>query len=149
MRWGFRFAVVFKSPAIVPWFPNIRFCFLIMPYASRTTPHRWGLQVLRILDTYVILIKKNRKGCVMQNTQTTPRIYVACLAAYNNGYLHGTWIEANQEAEAIQQEIKDMLSKSPIARAEEWAIHDYEGFCGLRIGEYEDIAKVAEMAALI
>ena len=23
-----------------------------------------------------------------------PRIYVACLAAYNNGILHGAWIEA-------------------------------------------------------
>ena len=86
----------------------------------------------------------------MQNTQqTTPRIYVACLAAYNNSYLHGAWIEANQEAEAIHEEIKDMLAKSPIARAEEWAIHDYEGFYGLRLSEYEGIDKVAEMAALI
>jgi antirestriction protein len=85
----------------------------------------------------------------MQNTQTTPRIYVACLAAYNNGFLHGTWIDANQEAEAIYDAIKDMLAQSPIAGAEEFAIHDYEGFCGLRLSESEDIAKVAEMAALI
>ena len=86
----------------------------------------------------------------MQNTQqTTPKIYVACLAAYNNGYLHGQWIEANQDADAIHEEIKEMLSKSPITRAEEWAIHDYEGFGGLRLSEYEDIAKVVEMAALI
>jgi antirestriction protein len=41
----------------------------------------------------------------MQNTQTTPKIYVACLAAYNSGILHGKWIEANQEAEVIQSEI--------------------------------------------
>jgi Antirestriction protein (ArdA) len=27
---------------------------------------------------------------------TEPRIYVACLAAYNNGYLHGAWIDAIQ-----------------------------------------------------
>ena len=25
-------------------------------------------------------------------TSTNARIYVACLAAYNNGYLHGVWI---------------------------------------------------------
>ena len=38
----------------------------------------------------------------MQTTQTTtPKIYVACLAAYNNGFLHGQWIDANQETEAI------------------------------------------------
>ena len=85
----------------------------------------------------------------MNSTQTTPRIYVACLAAYNNGHLHGAWIDANQEAGAIHDQIKDMLALSPIARAEEWAIHDYEGFCGLRLSEYEDITKVAEMAALL
>ncbi|HWZ23392.1 MAG TPA: antirestriction protein ArdA [Cytophagaceae bacterium] len=85
----------------------------------------------------------------MQNTQTTPKIYVACLAAYNNGHLHGEWIEANQDAEAISDQIKEMLAKSPIAGAEEWAIHDYEGFCGLRLSEYESIENVAEMAAMI
>lgn len=85
----------------------------------------------------------------MKNTQTTPKIYVACLAAYNNGILHGQWIEANQEAEDIQTEIKEMLAKSPITNAEEWAIHDYEGFGSLRLSESEDIAQVAETAALI
>lgn len=85
----------------------------------------------------------------MQNTQTTPKIYVACLAAYNNGYLHGQWIEANQDKENIYSEIKGMLLKSPITNAEEWAIHDYEGFRGLRLSESEDIGKVVEMAAMI
>jgi antirestriction protein len=85
----------------------------------------------------------------MKTTQTTPKVYVACLAAYNNGILHGSWIDANQEAEDIHDAIKDMLAKSPIANAEEWAIHDYEGFCDLRLSEYESIEKVAEMAAMI
>ena len=85
----------------------------------------------------------------MKTTQTTAKVYVACLAAYNNGILHGCWIDANQEAEAIHDAIKDMLAQSPIANAEEWAIHDYEGFCGLRLSEYESIEKVAEMAAMI
>ncbi len=85
----------------------------------------------------------------MQNTQTTPKIYVACLAAYNSGFLHGKWIEANQEVEDIYKEIQEMLTKSPIAGAEEWAIHDYEGFLALQLSESEDIAKVAEMAAII
>ena len=86
----------------------------------------------------------------MQTTQkTTPKIYVACLAAYNNGFLHGQWIDANQEAEAIHAEIQDMLAQSPIGGAEEWAIHDYEGFFGLRLSESEDITTVAEIAAMI
>jgi len=85
----------------------------------------------------------------MKTTQTTPKVYVACLAAYNNGILHGEWIDARQEPEAIHEQIKKMLAKSPIAGAEEWGLHDYEGFCGLRLSEYESIEKVAEMAKMI
>ena len=60
----------------------------------------------------------------------TPRIYVACLAAYNNGILHGCWVDADQSFEDIWQEIRDMLASSPIPGAEEHAIHDYDGFGG-------------------
>jgi antirestriction protein len=59
---------------------------------------------------------------------TTPRIYVACLAAYNSGILHGRQVDAAQEA---------------------WAIYDYEGFGGARIGEYAGFDSVAELAAFI
>ncbi len=31
------------------------------------------------------------------------RSSVACLAAYNNGYLHGAWIDTDQDAEDIDQ----------------------------------------------
>ena len=33
-----------------------------------------------------------------------PRIYVACLAAYNNGCLHGRWIDATTPDE-IRREV--------------------------------------------
>jgi len=79
----------------------------------------------------------------------TPRIYVACLAAYNNGSLHGEWIDCDQDADSIQEEIDAMLKESPEEDAEEWAIHDYECFEGLKISESESIEKVAELAALI
>jgi antirestriction protein len=76
------------------------------------------------------------------------RIYVACLAAYNNGILHGRWIDCDQGQEAIEGEIAKMLAESPIPGAEEWAIHDYEIFGGLRIGEYESIERIAELSRL-
>jgi len=79
----------------------------------------------------------------------TPRIYVACLAAYNAGRLHGEWIDANQDSEAIHEEIQAMLAKSPEPGAEEWAIHDYGGFGGLRLSEFEDIERVAEFGQLV
>lgn len=85
----------------------------------------------------------------MQTTQITPKIYVACLASYNNGILHGEWINADQDANAIHAEIQDMLKNSPMPGAEEWAIHDYEGFEGLRLSEYESIKDVAQYAQLI
>ena len=78
-----------------------------------------------------------------------PRIYVASLSDYNAGRLHGQWIDCDQDVEDIRQEIAEMLAKSTEPVAEEWAIHDYEGFGGLRLGEYEDVDHIAELAQLI
>ena len=80
---------------------------------------------------------------------STPRIYVACLAAYNNGYLHGAWIDTDQDADQIRDEIAAMLARSPIEDAEEYAIHDYEDFEGVSISEYAGIDIVARMASFI
>jgi antirestriction protein len=78
---------------------------------------------------------------------TTPRIYVACLAAYNNGILHGEWIDADQPADEIHEAVQRMLAASPQPGAEEWAIHDFEGFGELRLGEYESLERIADIAA--
>jgi antirestriction protein len=83
------------------------------------------------------------------NTNLQPRIYVACLAAYNNGYLHGAWVDASQEPWSIYDDVKAMLAASPVAGAEEWAIHDYEGFGGVRVGEYEGFERVSAFASFI
>ena len=88
----------------------------------------------------------------MGNSLTTnlePRIYVACLAAYNSGYLHGAWIEAAQEPWTIYDDVKAMLAASPVAGAEEWAIHDYEGFAEIRIEEYTGFDRVSALALFI
>ena len=77
------------------------------------------------------------------------RIYVADLAAYNNGYLHGVWIDATQALDDIQNEINLMLKASPVCDAEEYAIHDYEGFDGYKLGEYEGIYSAHEAALFI
>jgi antirestriction protein len=82
-------------------------------------------------------------------TKDTPRIYVACLAAYNEGYLHGKWIDADQDEEAIYEEIKAMLADSPVPGAEEWAIHDFDNFGGMRLSEYENIEDIVRIAALM
>jgi antirestriction protein len=109
-------------------------------------------------------------------TMSTCRIYVASLSDYNNGHLLGRWIDCDQSADEIQAEINEMLreSKFPnvkvecphcdgsgddngcptclgsglVPSAEEWAIHDHE-FCGIKLGEHEDIEWLAALAAAI
>ncbi len=85
----------------------------------------------------------------MMATGTAPRIYTACLASYNAGKLHGAWIDADQDADTIREAIAEMLKASPEAGAEEWAIHDHEGFGGYPISEMESIDNVARIAELI
>lgn len=79
----------------------------------------------------------------------TPRIYVASLSDYNAGILHGAWIDANQDEDDIREEIKEMLAESRNQPAEDYAIHDYEGFCGIKISEYSGIDEIAAIAEAI
>lgn len=80
---------------------------------------------------------------------TTPTIYVACLAAYNNGFLHGEWIDATQDIDEIYAEISKMLKTSPFRHAEEFAIHDFEGFGDEQLSEYDSIEHVVKIAQFI
>ena len=78
-----------------------------------------------------------------------PRIYVACLAAYNNGHLHGAWIDAAQGEDHIREGLRAMLAASPEPEAEEHAIHDFEGFEGARLSEYASFETVCALAEFI
>lgn len=80
---------------------------------------------------------------------TEINIYVADLAAYNNGKLHGRWIDATQDLEEIQAQVQAMLKDSPEPDAEEYAIHDYEGFGGYSVSEYEGLESAHNVAVFI
>lgn len=75
-----------------------------------------------------------------------PRIYVASLSDYNAGRLHGDWIAADQTVEELHEAVSAMLARSPEPVAEEWAIHDYEGFGNVRLSEYESLESVSRVA---
>ena len=75
-----------------------------------------------------------------------PLIYVASLSDYNAGRLHGTWIHADDDPDDIHTAIAEMLSNSIEAGAEEYAIHDFDGFGAYRPHEYEPIDTVAKIA---
>lgn len=75
-----------------------------------------------------------------------PRIWIASLADYNNGRLHGAWVDANQDPEDLEQAAWRILATSPEPAAEEWAIHDYDGFGPLQLGEYESFTDISAVA---
>lgn len=77
------------------------------------------------------------------------KIYVADLAAYNAGTLHGVWINATDDPDDIQEQVNAMLAASPQDDAEEYAIHDYEGFDGYTLSEYEGLESAHEIACFI
>jgi antirestriction protein len=77
--------------------------------------------------------------------EVVPRIYVASLADYNAGRLHGRWIRADLPSDEIYREIQEMLAASAIPDAEEWAIHDFEGFGPIRLAENTRIDTLARI----
>lgn len=82
------------------------------------------------------------------NGTETPRVYVACLAAYNAGKLHGEWVDATDEDE-LQEGIARVLKTSPIPNAEEHAFHDFENFGSMSLGEYTNVDTLTQLGALI
>ena len=78
-----------------------------------------------------------------------PRIYVADLAAYNAGHLHGVWVNAAGGEELINEQIQAMLKESPVNDAEEWAIHDHENFDGIDISEHESLECIVDYVCFL
>jgi len=77
------------------------------------------------------------------------QIYIADLAAYNNGILHGAWIDATLDIDDIHAKISELLKNSPEPFAEEYAIHDYEGFSGISLSEYEGVDSAHKKALFV
>jgi len=76
------------------------------------------------------------------------KIYAACLASYNNGTMHGKWIDvAGEWMDEIRDQIQNMLDASPTPGAEEYAIHDYDDLPNF--GENPDLQAIADYSRLV
>ena len=106
---------------------------------------------------------------MLDTGHTEPRIYVACLASYNNGIMHGRWIDASADVDEMQEQVDEILRASPcpnvtvehpetgeeVRSAEEFAIHDFDGlpstlgeYCGLQaVADYTEFIEAVEEAA--
>ncbi|ABW12090.1 Antirestriction ArdA family protein [Parafrankia sp. EAN1pec] len=81
------------------------------------------------------------------------RVYVTSLADYVNGDLHGRWIAADRDVEDLEGAVARLLATSPARRAgeeaEEWAVHDYEGFeddAAFTLGEWPSLQALSKVA---
>ena len=74
---------------------------------------------------------------------STPSVYIACLASYNHGILHGGWVSLDG-SEDLAEFIKETLEASSIDEASEWAIHDHE-YCG-NISQYEGLSNLKALS---
>jgi antirestriction protein len=71
----------------------------------------------------------------------TPKVYIADLAAYNEGKLVGEWIDLSDynDGSEVMDEISNLLkkwSKKAGEEREEYAVHDYENFASNLYSEY-------------
>ena len=85
-----------------------------------------------------------------------PSIYVAPLSDYNNGILHGVWIDFDKcnDAHDVWQAVNTMLAASYSAKiyndiADEYAIHDYEGWPFKHLREYESVSRLWAVYTLL
>lgn len=83
-----------------------------------------------------------------RSTTEVPRVYVASLADYNSGRLHGVWVEAS-DADAAYEAVADMLKASRELVAEDVAIHDHENFGSYSPREFESLDTVCAIGAAL
>ena len=81
--------------------------------------------------------------------QVPPRAYFASLTDYNNGVLHGVWVDLTMGVEHVEEEIQKMLEASPTAKetgetAEEWAVHDLEAMGSISEHDIDELCEMGE-----
>lgn len=74
-----------------------------------------------------------------------PAIWVGSLADYNDGRLHGRWLQVTGDREELEDQVTAVLSSSPTPGAEEWAVFDYEGFGPLHLDEHESLEVISRL----
>ena len=102
-------------------------------------------------DIYEVNLEPGQPPEMRKLRVEPPRVWVGSWLDYNNGVLHGEWLEADREADELWDDIAAMLAASPTARstgevAEDWGIFDYENFGPLKVGEQETVAWVTAVA---
>lgn len=122
------------------------------PGEERAHEHRQWDPTEEPGDIYEVVVRAEGLERISK-LSSTPRIWVASLADYNAGVLHGQWLDAARGSEEIEADIAALLAASPTAAgsggdavAEDWAIFDHDGFGPLRVDEHEALSYVTAVA---
>ncbi|WP_163513576.1 antirestriction protein ArdA [Fodinicola acaciae] len=83
---------------------------------------------------------------VASSSGHTPQVWVGSLSDYNDGELHGAWLDATLEPDELHDAVQFILRNGYHADAEEWAILDHSDFCGFELDEYASFAAVSRIA---
>jgi antirestriction protein len=83
---------------------------------------------------------------------TDLRVYIACLACYNDGYHVGEWYDADEAGDVTVEQIHadGGAPENPwLSEHEELMVHDHEGFGKLLTGECSpyEAQRIAELIA--
>ncbi|WP_454162997.1 antirestriction protein ArdA [Gordonia iterans] len=97
-------------------------------------------------DIYSAEIAENGRIERADKLTLRPQVWIGCLAAYNNGRLHGDWVDAAVESDELYESVQRILASSPEPDAEEWGIFDSDEFGSYRVHEYDQLEQVARVA---
>lgn len=114
--------------------------------ALKTAVALAGIKEYKVSDNYCTLRFPSEER---EYTGDNPSVYVRCISAYNNGFLHGLWLDAARDVAEVREDINWMLSWSPVVYQEtcqEWAIHDYEDFGGYSVSETPELEILSKVA---
>lgn len=86
-----------------------------------------------------------------QDDGIQPRIWVASLADFNHGTVHGVWLRAAQKEADLQAAIATMLAASPLAAetgqpVEDWAVRGTYDFGSCNLIGLRDLELISRMA---
>lgn len=105
----------------------------------------WARQE-QVGDVYSVEITEGGRIERADKLTLRPMVWIGCLAAYNNGELHGDWVDAAVAGEKLVRSAQQILARSPEPNAEEWAIFDYDEFGSYRVEQYDSLEHVARVA---
>lgn len=80
----------------------------------------------------------------MMTATDSRRIFLGCMACYNEGCIFGEWLDLNdfRSLEDLNEKAKEIVSKSPCEDGEEYDVQDHEGFHGLLSGMYPSLTEI-------